>query len=107
LVIAVHVHAHVHLSLHGGSRRATIHPVMSQRCQCTHGSRFDRPRRRADREIVTLFALELLLMGFSVLASLLAQPSLAAIAGTGCISIAGLIGRRLANRGSGSRRRSS
>jgi hypothetical protein len=52
-------------------------------------------RRCAHRDIAILLALELLLMGFALVAAVLAQPGLAGIAGTACISLAGQIARRL------------
>ena len=44
--------------------------------------------------MLLLVLVDLLLMGFSIAAATLAQPTLAAIAGTACVSLAKKIARR-------------
>jgi hypothetical protein len=78
--------------------RGTIRGVIRQRVRRRRpgrGSPRDASGVRDGRRVLLLILMDLLLMGFSIVAALLAQPTLAAIAGTAFVGLARTIARRL------------
>lgn len=87
----MHVHAHVQNLLHDPLRGCTIRRVpirMDQR----HNQLSP---RRLGGEVYCILLVSLLLMGLTVTAAVLAQPALAVVTGTGCVSLCRRLARSL------------
>jgi hypothetical protein len=93
----LHVHARVQIPLQSKIEGCTIPPVKSKQRRTTN-KQPSQGRRKAAGNVVPLLGVVLMLMGFTIVAVVLAQPTLAAITGTTCVSLSREIVRHLIRR---------
>ena len=94
----LHVHARMQMALHQPSGRGTIPGVVMPGHRCRRQP--DRrprtaSRRPTGRTVAVPLLVNLLLMGFSIVAALLGESALAMVTGTGCVALAREIARRI------------
>jgi len=95
--VHLHVHARMQMALHPGRGRGTIPGVLMSGNRCRHqpDRRSRLTPRRTSRNVAFPLLLNVLLMGFSIIAALLGESALALVAGTGGVGLAREIARRI------------
>ena len=83
------------MALHPERGRGTIPGVSGNRCRHQPDRRSRLAPRRTSRNVALPLLLNVLLMGFSIIAAVLGESALALVAGTGGVGLAREIARRI------------